>query len=380
MKRRALLVLATTGALVLTACGGGDDETNETSTPAPEATSESTAEMTGGATTPESTAGTETAAAGGDVGTADDPIQVLFVPSASADEIVTGGELLQETLESATGLAFEVSVPTSYGAVIEEMCASPTDTIGMIPAQAYILANNQCGVEADLKAMRFGSTEYWAQFIVPRDSDTQTLADLAGTTWAYPDPASTSGYLIPSGMLVAEGIEVDREVEAGSHDAAVQAVYDGTADFGTTYFTPASDAEGESVWDGDSANADVPEDLIDSCDVNAEGDLMCGDDYQVNDARSAIAESAPDVVQKVRILTVSDPIPNDTVSFSPEFAPELKDEIVTSIMTFAENDPEGFATALDAYSWDGVAPASDADFDSIRAIVEDLGLSSQDLG
>lgn len=320
------------------------------------------------------------AAAGADVGTTDNPIQVLFVPSASADEIVTGGELLQETLESATGLTYEVSVPTSYGAVIEEMCASPTDTIGMIPAQAYVLANNQCGVEADLKAMRFGSTEYWAQFIVPRDSDAQALADLAGTTWAYPDPASTSGFLIPSGMLAAEDVEPEREVEAGSHDAAVQAVYDGTADFGTTYFTPASDTEGESLWDGDPANADVPDDLVDSCDVNADGDLACGDDYQVNDARAAIAESAPDVVQKVRIMTVSDPIPNDTVSFSPEFPEDVQDEIVEAITTFAENDPEGFAKALDAYSWDGVAPASDADFDSIRAIVEDLGLSNQDLG
>ncbi len=394
MRTKTWLALLAVFALVLAACGGGaetedttaDDtaaETTAAETTAAETTVAETtvAETTAAETTAAETTMTETTVGGADdVGTADNPIQVLFVPSASADEIITGGEVLDQTLEAATGLTFEVAVPTSYGAVIEEMCASPTDTIGFIPAQAYVLANTQCGVEVELKALRFGFTEYWAQFVVPRDAETQSLTDLAGTTWAYPDPASTSGFLIPSGMLTAAGIEVGQEVEAGSHDSAVQAVYDGTADFGTSFYSPPSDAEGNSVWDGDAANADVPDDLVDSCEPNADGDLLCGEDFQVNDARSAIAASAPDVVQQVRILTVSDPIPNDTMSFSPDFPEDLQEQIVAEFLTFAENDPEGFATALAAYDWDSVTESVDADFDSIRQIVEDLGLSSDDLG
>ncbi|MPZ53134.1 MAG: phosphate/phosphite/phosphonate ABC transporter substrate-binding protein [Acidimicrobiia bacterium] len=391
MRIKTWLALLAVCALVVAACGGDDGTTDTTAaesadTAAEETTAETTAAdttmaaTTMAATTMAETTVTETtAAASGDVGTADNPISVLFVPSASADEIVTGGELLDQTLEAATGLTFEVAVPTSYGAVIEEMCASPTDTIGMIPAQAYVMANTQCGVEVELAAVRFGSDVYWAQFVVPRDSDAQSLTDLNGATWAYPDPGSTSGYLIPSGMFVGAGVEIGQEVEAGSHDSAMQAVYDGTADVGTGYYTPPSDAEGESLWDGDPANADVSEDLIGQCEPNADGDLLCGEGFQVNDARSAIAQTAPDVVEKVRILTVSDPIPNDTISFSPEFPEDLQEQIITEILAFAENDPEGFATALDAYSWDGVTESTDADFDSIRQIVEDLGLSSDDL-
>jgi len=48
-------------------------------------------------------------------------------------------------LNEATGLTFEVSVPTSYAATIEEMCASPTDTMAFIPGLGYAIASQLCG-------------------------------------------------------------------------------------------------------------------------------------------------------------------------------------------------------------------------------------------
>ena len=89
---------------------------------------------------------------------------------------------------------------TSYASTIEEMCASPDNTIGFIPAQGYVLANNLCGVDIQLKAIRFGYDVYWTQFIVPRDSDINSIYDFAGKKWAYPDASSTSGFLVPSGL------------------------------------------------------------------------------------------------------------------------------------------------------------------------------------
>src|SRR5688572_12290068 len=80
------------------------------------------------------------APAAGSLGSAENPIQVLFVPSVDAGMIVTGGEVMAEALNRATGLHFEVSVPTSYAATIEAMCAAPDKTIGFIPALGYVLA------------------------------------------------------------------------------------------------------------------------------------------------------------------------------------------------------------------------------------------------
>ncbi|MEX1249126.1 MAG: phosphate/phosphite/phosphonate ABC transporter substrate-binding protein [Acidimicrobiia bacterium] len=367
MKKRSLLALVAVLALVLAACGGDTEETT------------TTAETVDTTTTTEVVETTTTTEAMVEVGTEENPIQVLFVPSVSAEEIIAGGELLEQTLEAETGFAFEVSVPTSYGAVIEELCANPTATMAFIPAQAYVLGNDLCGIEVALKSLRFGYTEYWTQFIVPRDSDIETFEDLAGKTWAYPDATSTSGFLFPQGMFLAAGVEPGGELEAGGHNQVVLAVYQGDADFGTTFFSPAIDGERDNLWDGDPANADVPDDLVESCTLDGDGEIVCGEDYYPRDARRNIRDTNPDVIQQVRIVTLSDPIPNDTLSFGPEFDETQKESIIAALVSFANDDPEGFSTAFDAYSWSGVATTTDAEFDAVRAIVAALGLSPDDL-
>lgn len=371
MNRRALWALVGVLALVVAACGGDEGGDATTTTAGSTDTTEDMTTTTGAATS--------TTGGGTEIGSEANPIQVLFVPSVAAEEIIAGGELLAETLNAETGLNFEVSVPTSYAAVLEEMCASPENTIGFIPAQAYVLGSDKCGIEVALKSLRFGYTEYWTQFIVARDSDIGSIEDLAGASWAYPDGTSTSGFLVPSGMFESMGIEPGEGAEVGTHDAVVQAVYDGTAEFGTTFYSPPINSADETVWDGTAENADVPDDMVDTCALDADGEILCGDDLFPRDARRNIREAAPDVIQMVRVLTLSDPIPNDTVSYSPDFPEELSEQINAALEVFATDDPEGFATAFDAYSWSGVAPTSDAEFDSIRALLAALGFSEDDL-
>lgn len=372
MRKTPLIVLVLVFALIGAACSSDSDDT--TTTAAAAETTTTAAPETTTTAAPETT----TTEAMAEIGTADNPIKVLFVPSVSAEEIIAGGDILKGVLEEATGLVYEVSVPTSYAATISEMCASPENTIGFIPATAYVIGNDECGIEVAMKSMRYGFTEYWAEFIVPRDSDATSLADLAGKSWAYPDVGSTSGYLVPNGMLMAGGIEPGETVEAGSHPSAVKAVYNGEADFGTVFFSPAIDAEQNVIWDGTVDNADVPADKVDSCTLDADGQIECDGVYP-RDARRDIREEAPDVIQKVKILELSQPIPNDTVSFAPAVPEEIRTKFVAALVDFAANDPEGFATAFDAYSWNGVELTDDSEFDFIRMLVQELELDSGDL-
>lgn len=159
------------------------------------------------------------------IGSVEHPIKVLFVPSVDVDFMISSGDLIAQALNEATGLYYEVSVPTSYAATIEEMCASPTDTIGFIPALGYALASQLCGVEPGLASVRYGWNVYWTEFVVARDSDYQTLEDLDGATWAFPDAGSTSGYLYPKAIFDDLGITMGEELEAGGHPQAVKAVY-----------------------------------------------------------------------------------------------------------------------------------------------------------
>jgi phosphonate transport system substrate-binding protein len=319
-----------------------------------------------------------TEAAASDVGSAEHPIKVLFVPSVDANVIVTGGEIMAQALNEATGLNFEVSVPTSYAATIEEMCASPTDTMAFIPAFGYVLANDLCGVDVSFKAVRRGWGVYWTMFVVQRDSDIQSLEDLEGKKWAYPDAGSTSGYLVPAVVLEEAGVTPGETLEAGGHPEAVRAVYNGEADFATAFYSPWAAPEGAEAWEiGD--DPEVPVDPS-TCALNDDGSQLLCEGYRVLDARANIREEFPDVVEKVRILQLSPDIPNDTLSFSPEFPAELRTQIEDALAAFAET--EAWTTSIgneDFYGWSGIEAASDADYDFVRKLVVESGTTIESL-
>ena len=313
------------------------------------------------------------------LGSPEHPIKVLFVPSVDVDFMISSGDLIANALNEATGYTFEVSVPTSYAATIEEMCASPEDTIGFIPALGYVLANQLCGVQPGLASVRYGWNVYWTGFYVARDSEYQSFEDLAGATWAYPDAGSTSGYLYPSSIFADLGIEVGETVEAGGHPQAVLAVYNGQADVATAYFSAPLLPEGS--WTVDMA-PDVPDDVVESCAPNEEEKLYCGD-YRVLDARSAVIGDAPDIVQKVRILTLSKEIPNDTMSFGPEFPEDMKQGIIDAMIAFVSLDNPACVESLcheNFYNWTAVDTIADENFDGVRILVAQQGITLESLG
>ena len=90
---------------------------------------------------------------------------------------------------------------------------------------------------------------------------------------------------------------------------------------------------------------DVPDDVVESCAPNADGKLYCGE-YRVLDARAAVTTDAPDIVQQVRILTLSKEIPNDTMSFSPDFPDEMKQAIIDAMIAFVSLDNEACVQSL----------------------------------
>jgi phosphonate transport system substrate-binding protein len=321
------------------------------------------------------------APAGTDIGTAEHPIKVLFVPSVEANVITTGGDVMAQALNEATGLEFEVSVPTSYAATIEEMCASPSDTMGFIPALGYVLANELCGVDVAYKALRRGFDVYWAQILVARDSDIQSIEDLEGLSWGFPDVGSTSGYMVPLVMLQEAGVTPGEQIETGGHNQAATALYNGSVDFATTFYSPPANVEsGEVTWqEGDPP--DVPDDLVDSCGPSDDGEMLVCGDLRVLDARANIRTEAPDIIQKTRILTISPPIPNDTLSFGPDFPPELRAQIEESLVAFAETDEWSQSIGSeDFYGWSGLSVATDEEYDFVRQMVSAAGITLENIG
>ena len=318
-----------------------------------------------------------------EIGTPEHPIKVLFVPSVDANMIVSGGEVMSQALNEATGLTFEVVVPTSYATTVEEMCASPSDTMAFIPGLGYAIASQLCGVDVAFKAIRFGYPVYWTEYIVAHDSEFQTLEDLEGATWGYGDQGSTSGYMVPAVELAAAGVTPGEQVQTGGHNQTVTAVYNGEVDFGTVFYSVPLNPVGEPVFTyeqfqnneiSELSQYEVPEESIPNCAPSDDGEQLLCDGYRVLDARANVRTEAPDVMQKVRILAISQAIPNDTLSFGPEFPADLRSQIEEALLAFAETDAWGESIgSSDFYGWSGIAPATDAEYDLVRAMVEATG-------
>ena len=128
---------------------------------------------------------------------------------------------------------------------------------------------------------------------------------------------------------------------------------------------------------------DLPEpyDLtVDEAYVTDEGRLFVGD-TRILDARSAVAEQAPDVVDAIRILRISAPIPNDTMAFGPDFPEELRTQIYDALVAFSATEAwADSALGSDAgYNWSTLTTIDDATFDSVRLQFEILGLTEENI-
>jgi phosphonate transport system substrate-binding protein len=306
------------------------------------------------------------------LGSARNPIKLYFVPSVEVAVIVESGEAIAEYLKSQTGYEFEVKVPTTYAAVIEELGAAEQDAMAFIPAMGYVIANEKYGVEVALTVVRFGWGYYWAQYIVPRDSPAQSLKDLDGKSWAYGSVTSTSGYLVPKSYFVKNGINPGQEVETGGHNQSVIAVYEGQADFGTTFFS----APGNDWKVGDPPE---PAGDIEVREENGSTRVYVGG-QRIRDARASVLSTYKDVVNKVRILEISDPIPNDTVSYCKGFPEDMKAKINKGLMDFAKTE-EGKAVLENDKFYDisDFEPVADSKFDPIRDMIKGLGMQEDDI-
>ena len=321
------------------------------------------------------------------LGSEERPIKVLFVPSVEVDAIISGGEILAGALNEATGLNFEVSVPTSYAATIEEMCASPDDTIGFIPAQGYVLANDRCGVTVGAAAVRFGLPWYAAQIVVPADSPAESIEDLAGLTWGIPDFGSTSGFLFPTAMFQDAAVETGETVETGGHSNAMLAVYNGEVDFATAFFSPPLLPFYERQWTYGVDDPEIWREAGESPVRNEEGRTFVagGPDeggYRVLDARSSVSDTAPDIFDTTRILALTDQIPNDTLSFGPGFPIDTANDIIGALEGWVSEDNEDCLASIcgeEFYNWTGLSPVSDSFYDSVRFLMDTLGITAEDV-
>ncbi len=272
-----------------------------------------------------------------DLGSKKNPIKMYFVPSMEASTVVSSGEAIAQWMHEETGYYFKVAVPTSYAAVIEAIGSYQAD-VAWLATFAYVLAHDKYGAEVKFITVRNGLTKYCGQFVAHVDSGIDSLSHIAGKVVAYTDAASTAGYIYPSAILKREGIEPAKYTFAGGHPQAITAVYNRTADVGCTYWSPAKNGH-------------------------------------PRDAREKLLQTYPDVLEKVKIVALTDSIPNDTVTFRRSLPKQVEEKLVKALEKFAQTG-QGQDILHKLYDIDGLQPAIDADYDIVRQTLKTLDMDA----
>lgn len=267
------------------------------------------------------------------LGESENPIKFYLVPSVDAKVLSDNSKILKDYLEKNTPYKFQVIIPQSFAAVVKAFGDRQAD-VAAINTHGYYSAHNQYGVEARLTVIRNGLATYQSQFLAHANSKIKSLNDLAGKKVAFVDPESMSGYLMPLKTLKDRKIEPKEIVLALKHDAVVSMIYQRQVDAGATYYGPPQ-----------------------------EGNL--------EDARRLLKNQYPDIEEKVKVVELSDPIPNDPIVFRKDLPEEIKEKIVNALLQFVASS-EGQKAVDSMFGATNFKKATDADYETVREMVKTL--------
>ncbi|ACM22144.1 ABC transporter, periplasmic substrate-binding protein [Geotalea daltonii FRC-32] len=98
----------------------------------------------------------------------------------------------------------------------------------------YVDGKEKFGLEFIAAPQAYGEKVYYSYFIVPSKSQVTSLDGLKGKSFAFTDPLSNSGKLVPEYTLARMGTTPERFFSkisySGSHDKSIKAVSEGLVD------------------------------------------------------------------------------------------------------------------------------------------------------
>jgi phosphonate transport system substrate-binding protein len=163
-------------------------------------------------------------------------VRVGVEPFDTAPRLTPIYEKIGVMISEKLGCPVRVFVATNYNAEIEAMRNGKLE-IGEFGPLGYVLAHQVAKAEA---VAAFSNKEgkpdsYWASLVTYPTSDIKTVTDIRGHTFAFSDPASTSGHLFPAYGMRKAGLDPDKDIKAiyaGSHTASFEALYNHKVDAG----------------------------------------------------------------------------------------------------------------------------------------------------
>ncbi len=167
----------------------------------------------------------------------------------NAQDRMTNLECFRAKIETALGVPTKLFTPADYDGVIQGLLGGTLD-YAWLGASSYakVYLTDAEAVDVMLTKQNVdGSTGYYSIGFARTDSGIASLDDAKGKTFAFADPNSTSGYLVPGAELTAKYGKLEEyfsEVKmSGGHEQTIVGVANGDFAAGVSW------ADGLGNWE-----------------------------------------------------------------------------------------------------------------------------------
>lgn len=226
-------------------------------------------------------------------------------------------------LQEKIGVKVEYVDREGY-AEINEMLKNGQLEAAFVCSGPYVDGHAQFGLELLAAPQAYGATVYYSYIIVPKESAIQSFAELRGKRFAFTDPLSNTGKLVPTYMLArmneTPGSFFKEFIFTKAHDKSIKAVAQGIVD---------AAAVDSLIWEY----------------LNA---------------------VSPEFTAQTRILEKSPPYAIPPIVVPRDLAPGLKEKLRQAVLN-VHADPKGQAI-LRQMRIDRFVTIADGAYDSVRAM------------
>ncbi|MBN1264342.1 MAG: PhnD/SsuA/transferrin family substrate-binding protein [Anaerolineales bacterium] len=273
------------------------------------------------------------------LGSAENPLVMMYLPPEEEDfsEIsAAAGRLVTSFHEEYPELNLKILPAPDMAAAVEAMCDGEAQ-IASLNAVSYLVASARGCAEVRMIWNAYSDINYGGMIITGSESGVSQLSDLAGTTLCIPAFSSKSGWMLPSLEMraaIGDPMTYFNEIrEMGSHDAVVEAVYNGDCEVGTAYY----------------------------------------------DARQPFAD-LPDIFKRVVVLSTTVAAPNQSISFMTTLSQGLTADLLDFFMsTAAGSDDLAFLTGSQNPTEIGsLIEINDYYYNAFRDLFEQSGENPED--
>jgi phosphonate transport system substrate-binding protein len=167
----------------------------------------------------------------------------------NAQDRLTNQECFRAAIEAELGVPVKLFAPADYDGVIQGLLGGTIDYAWLgASAFAKIHLTDPNAVELKLTKQNVDdSTGYYSIGFARADSGITSMDDAKGKVFAFADPNSTSGYLVPGAELMATYGNLEEyfgEVKmSGGHEQSIVGVHNGDFDAGVSW------ADGLGNWE-----------------------------------------------------------------------------------------------------------------------------------